>query len=376
MKDGFIRVCAATPEVAVADPIFNGERIIHCIEEAVKQGAKLIVLPELCITGYTCGELFLQESLLDAADAAVKRIRDVFRDEDILICVGAPVRYAQKLYNCGIALCRGEVKAVVPKRNLPSYGEFYEGRYFSKGMKAPVIMRYLDQEVLFGSDILIQAVNLRDFTLGIELCEDLWTVNPPSNRLAVKGATVIANLSASNETIGKDSYRYDLVKSQSARLYCAYVYADAGEGESTGDLVFAGDNLIAQNGTVLARSRRFENGNIYAEIDVMRLAGERKRVTTFPADKRRKAAVTEICFALTDTPLAGVISKTPFVPEDHQFRETVCEHIFMMQAAGLKKRMAHTQAKTAVLGVSGGLDSTLALLVTARAFDLLKKDRK
>lgn len=376
MKDGFIKVCAATPDIKVADCVYNKNQIFNCIKEAVKNKAKVIVLPELCLTAYTCGDLFLQTILLDEAENQLKQLVKETSGMDIMVIVGLPFRANQLLYNCAAVFHKGRILGVVPKSNIPNYGEFYEQRHFTAGSSNTQEVKICGQSIPFGTNILFTSPEIKDFILAVEICEDLWAVNSPSNSHAIAGASVIANLSASNELIAKDEYRKELITTQSAKLFSAYIYADAGEGESTTDLVFSGDNIIAENGVILSRSTRFRNENIYAEIDVQRLAGERMKNTTFETVNMTKYTVVPVDFDITDTNLTRTFSRTPFVPSDSQKREKRCEEILTIQAMGLKKRISHAWADTAVIGVSGGLDSTLALLVTARAFDYLNRDRK
>lgn len=376
MKDGFITVATATPQVAVADCEANAQAILACINEMAAAHAKVMVLPELCITGYTCSDLFWQTKLLDEAEAALSVIAEGSRQVDALIAVGMPLRVAGKLLNVAAILCRGKVLGFVPKVNLPAYNEFYETRHFTSGSADMGTVQFCGEEIPVGTNLLFSCENVVDLCVAAELCEDLWVPNPPSVQHALAGASVICNLSASDEMVGKGSYRRDLVAGQSARLVCAYLYATAGEGESTTDLVFGGQNLIAENGTVLAESATFENEINVATIDVQRLASERRRMSTFPAAESKE--YREISFALAEeeTKLARFFDADPFVPSNADQLSDRCEEILNIQALGLKKRLAHTHAKSAVVGISGGLDSTLALLVTARAFDMLGLPRK
>lgn len=376
MKDGFITVATATPQVAVADCEANAQAILACINEMAAAHAKVMVLPELCITGYTCNDLFWQTKLLDEAEAALSVIAEGSRQVDALIAVGMPLRVAGKLLNVAAMLCRGKVLGFVPKVNLPAYNEFYETRHFTSGSADMGTVQFDGEEVPVGTNLLFSCENMADLCVATEICEDLWVPNPPSVHHALAGASVICNLSASDEMVGKGGYRRDLVAGQSARLVCAYLYATAGEGESTTDLVFGGQNLIAENGTVLAESATFENEINVATIDVQRLASERRRMSTFPAADAGE--YREISFALTEeeTKLVRFFDADPFVPSSADQLSDRCEEILSIQALGLKKRLAHTHAKSAVVGISGGLDSTLALLVTARAFDMLGLSRK
>lgn len=376
MKDGFITVATATPQVAVADCEANTQAILACINEMAAAHAKVMVLPELCITGYTCSDLFWQTKLLDEAEAALSVIAEESRQVDALITVGMPLRVAGKLLNVAAILCRGKVLGFVPKVNLPAYNEFYETRHFTSGSADMGTVQFCGEEIPVGTNLLFSCENMVDLCVAAEICEDLWVPNPPSVHHALAGASVICNLSASDEMVGKGSYRRDLVAGQSARLVCAYLYATAGEGESTTDLVFGGQNLIAENGTVLAESATFENEINVATIDVQRLASERRRMSTFPAAESKE--YREISFALVEeeTKLARFFDADPFVPSNADQLSDRCEEILNIQALGLKKRLAHTHAESAVVGISGGLDSTLALLVTARAFDMLGLPRK
>jgi NAD+ synthase (glutamine-hydrolysing) len=375
MEQGFIKVAAVTPKIRVADPAYNAGVICERLEEACKNGAKIIVFPELCITGYTCGDLFLQEILLREASAQLLCIAERTRGKDALVMVGLPLEREGRLYNVAAVLRDGEILGMVPKANIPSYAEFYEGRHFAEGNAEPVPFSFMGKSVPFGTNILFTCETLHGLTVGCEICEDLWVADAPAVNHALQGATVIANLSASNETIGKDEYRELLVKSVSARLLCGYVYASAGEGESTQDLVFGGHNLIAENGTILAQVKKFTCETLYGDIDVWKLLADRRRMGTF--GKEPEAAYVKVPFRLevAETDLQRSFPALPFVPGDAEKRRKRCEEILSIQSYGLKKRYEHTGAKTAVLGISGGLDSTLALLVTVRAFDLLGLDR-
>lgn len=375
MKDGFIKIASATPDIRVADTEFNVNNIINIIMEANNKGAKLIVFPELCITAYTCSDLFLQRSLLEGALEGLDNIKKATENIDITAVVGLPVAVGDMLYNCAAVVNHGHIKGVVPKLNIPNYGEFYEQRHFTEGTQEVRNINILGEDVPFGSNILFRSSIMPEFCLGIEICEDLWTVNPPSNSHALAGATVIVNLSASDELISKAEYREMLVRSQSAKLYSVYVYSDAGWGESTTDLVFAGDNMICENGTMLARSERFTNSCVYAVVDVERLTCERRKTTTFRNKASDNYTFVELDMNYTDTELDRYVDNLPFVPSDKKKREYRSEEILKIQSMGLSKRVEHAHAKTAVIGVSGGLDSTLALLVTVRAFDHLGRNR-
>ena len=375
MRDGFIKVAAGTPAIRVADCDYNARQCIDLLRQAAEQGVKVLCLPELCLTGYTCADLFLQDTLLRGAEAALETILEATKEVDMLVAVGLPVRTGNKLYNCAAMVCRGELLGLVPKTYLPNYGEFYEKRWFEGGLEEEYLTVTLcGRETFLGSNQLFQCEDMPQLVVGVEICEDLWAAQPPSVKLAANGATLILNLSASNETVGKADYRRALVAGQSARLLCGYVYADAGEGESTTDLVFAGHNLIAENGTILAEER-FACGLTVTEVDVDRLAFERRRNTTFPAASQERMSWVPFALKVEDTVLNRPVAKNPFVPADQGDRDARCQEILTIAALGLKKRLAHTNAKTAVVGLSGGLDSTLALLITARAMDLLGRPR-
>lgn len=375
MQHGYIKTAAATPDIRVADCEYNSSRIIDLMISASNKGVRLLILPELCITGYTCGELFLQETLLTGAVKALLRVIEASRGLKILTVVGAPLVRKGKLYNTAVVILDGELLGVVPKTFLPNYNEFYEKRHFSPAPEKNGTISIGGRDYPFGQKLIFADRTLPEFCLAIEICEDLWAPLPPSTCHAIAGATVIANLSASDETISKSDYRRALVISQSARLVCGYIYADAGEGESTTDMVFAGHNLIAENGALLAEDRSFENGMIMSEIDVGRLAQDRRRITTFPERDDSQYDVIGFDMELLPASLSRVIPMQPFVPDNLSEREERCEAILSIQSMGLKKRLAHTRAKTAVVGISGGLDSCLALLVTVRAMDMLGRPR-
>lgn len=379
MKDNFIKVAAVTPDIRVGDTEFNTENIISGIKTAYEKGVKLVVFPELCITGYTCGDLFLQDTLLNGAVSGLAKICKASGGFDMLIVVGLPFMYKGRLYNTAAVIHNGRLLAIVPKQNIPNYSEFYEARHFSPAPSENDFIDIFGASVTFGAKVLFEALNLPGFVLGIDICEDLWMPVPPSSYHAMASATVIANLSASDETTGKNIYRSELVKNQSARLVCGYIYADAGEGESSTDLVFSGHNIIAENGNILAESERFSNQMVVSEIDLGRLLSERRRITTFNITSPSGAGYEAEYFEFTDmqeTVLTRKYPRTPFVPGNKSDMEKRCSEILSIQAMGLKKRLAHTNCKSAVTGISGGLDSTLALLVTVKAFDLLGFERK
>ena len=376
MRHGFVKVAAATPDIRVADVEYNTEQICGAIDEACENKAKIIVFPELCITGYTCGDLFTQDALLEAARRALMRIAKYTEDRDILAFVGMPLAVRGKLYNTAAALNRGEILGFTTKTFLPNYAEFYEMRQFTPGPDQAGYILFEGEQVPFGPQILFEASGVEDLIVSAEICEDVWSPVPPSIQAAIEGATVIVNCSASDETIGKDTYRRELIAGQSARLIAGYVYANAGEGESTTDVVFGGHNIIAENGAVLKEAARYKNEIIYSEFDLKRIISERRKNTTFQADPEGSLMRVPFTVEKEDVELTRIFPKMPFVPSDENARAERCEEILTIQAMGLKKRLAHTNSRTAVVGISGGLDSTLALLVTARAFDMLGRDKK
>ena len=371
MKQGFVKVAAATPKIAVADCKKNVEVILESIREMEETGAKVMVLPELCITGYTCADLFWQGRLLEEAKESLQKIANETADVDALIFVGLPLEVYGKLYNVAAVLNHGELLGIVPKKYLPNYNEFYEARHFTPGEETAEEITLFGRTVPFGMNLLFSCEDMPHLTVAAEICEDLWAPEPPSVRYALAGATVIVNLSASDEMVGKDSYRRNLVATQSARLVCGYLYSTAGEGESSQDLVFGGQNLIAENGVMLAEARRFHNETVCTELDVDRLVSERRRMTTYPAQKDSGYRRISFSLRMEETVLTRFVDPQPFVPSDKRNRELRCDEILNIQAMGLKKRLEHTHCRSAVIGISGGLDSTLALLVTVRAFDML-----
>ena len=375
MRDGFISVAAGTPKIRVADCRYNAEQIFTLMREADKQGVKVLALPELCLTGYTCGDLFLQDTLLRGAEEGLQTILEATRNLEIVTALGLPVwdKWDNKLYNCAAIIQKGEILGLIPKVYLPNYGEFYEQRWFASGSGVEHGIELCGQHVSLCTNQTFACDTMPNLVIGVEICEDLWAPAPPSVELARKGATVILNLSASNELVGKADYRRSLVTGQSARLMCGYVYADAGEGESTTDVVFTGHNMIAENGTLLAE-RRFATGLTVSEIDVDRLIHDRRRTNTFTFGKE-PPEIWRCGFTLPveETRLTRYVSPSPFVPEDAAGRAERCEEILRIASLGLKKRLEHTGAKTAVVGLSGGLDSTLALLITALAMGMLNR---
>ena len=378
MKDGFIKVAAATPKIKVADPAYNTEEILKIIDETEKNGASILVFSELTISGYTCGDLFLQQPLLTECKNQLLRIVKATENKSMLVVVGCPIVIKQKLYNCAVVISDGSILGIVPKTHLPNYSEFYELRHFTSG-------EGLEEDLWFGEefgyvnvavDQLFKCKEIPELVVACEICEDLWVPLPPSTYHAMAGATVICNPSASVETTTKESYRRSLVSNQSARLLAAYIYADAGEGESTQDVVYSGHHLICENGSVLAEAKRFTNEIIYADIDVQKLAAERRKMTSFPGGQTDDYFEQEFSLEVKENKITRTFPKAPFVPDNQDERDKRCDEILSLQSMGLKKRLEHTNCKHAVVGISGGLDSTLAVLVTARAFDLLDIPRE
>ncbi|MFR8814296.1 MAG: NAD(+) synthase [Lachnospiraceae bacterium] len=377
MKDGFIKVAAVTPQVRVADVAYHVQQIKEAMEQSAKAGVMITVFPELCLTGYSCHDLFYQRTLLQQAKSGLLSLAKKTETLPGIYFVGLPWEWQGKLYNVAAALHGGKVLGLVPKTYLPTYAEFYEGRQFTCGMQQVVMANLPGQKeaIPFGTNQLFACREIPELVIASELCEDLWTLCPPSGAHCMHGATVIANLSASDEVTGKNAYRRSLVANTSARLYCAYLYACAGEGESTQDVVYSGHNLLAENGSILAESELFATGMITTEIDVYAIASKRHMMSTYESKPDDTYYVSEFSLPQVETSLTRFIDKAPFVPSDEATLRKRCEEILDIQSIGLKKRLAHTGAKTAVIGISGGLDSTLALLVTVRAFDMLKLSR-
>lgn len=376
MGYGFIKTAAMAPKVKVADTEHNAQEIMRLMKEGWENGARILVFPELCITGYTCGELFLQELLLKKADQALKQVIEASKGMDGLFFVGLPLEVRGKLYNAAAGFSDGKLLGLVPKTCIPNYGEFYEARHFTKAPEEYTFIDWEGYKVPFGTNILFSCREIPGLLTAAEICEDVWSPEPPSVRHALHGATVIVNLSASDEVTGKDAYRRDLLRIQSGKLVCGYIYASAGEGESSTDLVFGGHHLICENGALLKESRRFQNETIYGELDIERLVGERRRVSTFDvAADAPDYVIMPYSMKALDMPLERYVDKAPFVPAQKEEREKRCEEILMIQAMGLKKRLEHTNCRSVVIGISGGLDSTLALLVSAKACDLLGLSR-
>ena len=374
MRDGFIAVACGAPKMRLADCDYNAEQTFIMMRQAEKAGVKMLVLPELGLTGYTCEDLFFQETLLRGAEQALRTVLEATRNLEVVTAVGLPLRVKDRLYNCAAIIQKGQILGLVPKTHLPNYGEFYEKRWFSP---APEEAEYVDLcgqvSVAFAAGQIFDCQDVPGLTLGFEICEDLWSPDSPSVKMAQSGAAIIGNLSASNEVLGKTAYRRQLVTTQSAKLSCGYVYSSSGAGESTSDVVFGAHQMIAENGALLAE-RRFDGGLLISEIDIQRLRHERRRTQALvpePGSQRRDYTV----FFLTEgkTKLTRYVSPMPFVPEGKEDRDARCREILLIASLGLKQRLEHTGAKTAVVGLSGGLDSTLAVLITGLAMKMLDR---
>ncbi|MDY3691561.1 MAG: NAD(+) synthase [Dysosmobacter sp.] len=370
MRDGFITVACGTPKLRLADCDYNAEQTFTLMRKAEKAGAKVLVLPELGLTGYTCGDLFYQDALLRGAEQALATVLEATRNLEVVTAVGLPLRVNNKLYNCAAIIQKGTVLGVVPKTHLPNYSEFYEKRQFAAAPGENGTVTLFGKSVPFGNKLVFRCSTMPDLSLGFEICEDMWAPCSPAVDLAAAGATVVGNLSASNDIIGKDSYRRQLVTMQSAKLMCGYIYTSCGEGESSSDVVFGAHQMIAENGTLLAE-RRFDGGLLLSEVDVQKLCYERRRTQMFD----QAPAVWEVPFALTVSPtkLTRYVAPQPFVPEGKEDRDARCREILLIASLGLKQRLEHTGAKTAVVGLSGGLDSTLAVLITGLAMKMLDR---
>jgi NAD+ synthase (glutamine-hydrolysing) len=382
MRHGFVKVAAATPMVKVADTAYNTEQIIELINKAAKENVRVLVFPELCITGYTCGDLFLQNALLASAKESLIKIVHATKNLNMVVAVGLPVMKLGNLYNVAAVIFEDKILGIVPKINIPNYSEFYEARYFSRGNEKVEYIDILEEEQIpFGSNLLFRCKDLQDLIIAAEICEDIWVPIPPSSHHALAGATMILNLSASNETTGKDIYRRELVRSQSASTMSTYIYTSAGEGESTSDVVFSGHNIIAENGTILKEAPRFTNDLTITEVDIQKVVSERRRMSTFCTSNNTNYTFVDFVYNdhlyqdCLETILTRTFDKTPFVPSNKSQRDKRCEEILNIQALGLKKRLMHIGCKNAVVGISGGLDSTLALLVMAKAYDMMGLDR-
>ena len=381
MKHGFINLSAGVPEVSVAAPTKNAESICRLIDEAYEKNAAVLTLPEFSVTGYTCSDLFFSDSLIKSAERAVESIIEHTKGKKMLVFVGVPVSAYGKLYNCAAVVSNGELLGLVPKTNIPNYSEFYELRHFTPAPETDSVVRFCGRDVNFGVHQIFSCAEMPSLRVSAEICEDMWVADTPSTHHAMAGATVIVNLSASNETVCKDAYRKMLVTSASGKLICAYVYADAGVGESTTDIVFSGHSMIAQNGAVTAETLPFagEYGKsriITSVCDLMHLEHDRRRMNTVKPEYAEKYTVTEFSLDIKETDITGIINPRPFIPGGREDKKAVCSRITDIQAAGLAKRIRASHAKGCVVALSGGLDSTLALLVTAKAFDMLGLSHK
>lgn len=373
MQFGFIKTACATPSIRVADCTYNAQQTVAVVQNAAQQGVEVLCLPELGLTGYTCEDLFLQPVLLNGALNALQMVLEQTKQLSVLFAVGLPLVVHGKLFNCAAVVQGGKILGVVPKTYLPNYNEFYEARRFTAAPQETTTITLLGQRVPFGTKLLFCHPADAACKIAVEICEDLWAPLPPSTHHAMAGATLVLNLSASDEIVGKAQYRRNLIAGQSARLLCGYLYADAGQGESTTDLVFAGHNIICENGTLLAQSELFQDGMAITEVDVQRLAAERTKNTSFALQNAAEYTCIEMQPTQVQWQSVRPVEPNPFVPAVDAERANRCEAILEMQAQGLKKRMEHTHASKAVIGISGGLDSTLALLVVSRAFILMGK---
>lgn len=373
MKDGFIKIACISPKLKVADCRYNSDKITEAITNAYNSSVKICSFPELSITGYTCGDLFLQSSLLNEAESSVIKIAEDTKSQDIISIVGFPCAFMNSLYNCAAVIYKGDILGIVPKSNIPNYSEFYEARHFAQGIEKIENMNLKGKIVPFGINQIFQCEEMPEFTFGVEICEDLWVGTTPSVKLTESGATMIFNLSASDEIIGKADYRRTIVKAKSGSLLCIYAYTDAGIGESTTDMVFSGHNIIAENGKILSESSLFENGMITADTDVLKTAGERWKSNTC-SYTNNGYTINKFSMQPVETKLTRKFSRFPFVPSSKSSLDNRCTEILNIQSVGLMSRLKHIKAKNAVLGLSGGLDSTLALIVTVKAFKMLNLD--
>lgn len=378
MNYGFIKTACATPTIKVADCTFNSEQIISQISFASQHGASLVVFPELCVTGYTCADMFLHKFLIEQAETAVEQILQRTKALSIIAIIGVPVAVDDALYNCAAVIYKGEILGLVPKINLPNYDEYYELRYFTSGKGVKKTITYAGRQVTIDADVVFSCNQLGDFKIGVEICEDINAVCSPSQKLVLEGkATVIANLAASNEYAGKSNYRRELVKITSAKLNCAYLFASAGPGESSTDAVFSAHNIIAENGDILGESVKFTEGITYADIDVQLLTHERRKNNVFTAYEK-DCSIKSIGFDFTvkQTNINRKFNKHPFIPSEKSELCNICEEILTMQSIALATRMQSASVRELVVGVSGGLDSTLALIVSVKALGILGLDRK
>jgi NAD+ synthase (glutamine-hydrolysing) len=375
MKYGFVKTAAATPFISVAAPSENSKEIIKLIEEASENNVEVLVFPELCVTGYTCGELFLSEVLMHSVNESLVDICRATLGKQALTFVGSPIYACGKLYSCAVVFQDGQVLGVVPKMYLPSYSEFYELRYFTPGKNVSAVIEICGQLTPFGTNVIFAARNNSSLKVAVEICEDMFVIFPPSNFHAQAGASIIVNLSASNELIGKSDYRKVLIKSQSGRLFTGYIYASAGSGESVSDMIFSGHRIIAENGKILKESRLFETGLTICEIDLGRIMYERRRLNVFQFTPSTKYRTIEFNFADEGVDIVRYISPWPFIPEDSRSMSDLAEFILQLQSRALAERLKFT-GLNAVIGISGGLDSCLAFLAVVRAYKILGKNKK
>ncbi len=374
MKDGYIRVAAGSFEISIANVKNNSENICNLINEAYHNDARVLVLPELCLTGYTCEDLFNQDRLLNEAKQQLQTIITATNNKDLITIVGLPYQHLNSLYNVAAVIHQGALLALVPKTHIPNYQEFYEARRFEQAPKENTLTNFNGQKIPFGTHYVFASTTNSDFKFGVEICEDLWLPDAPSTKLALNGANLILNPSASNEITTKSDYRRLLVSSQSARLVCGYVYCNAGNGESTTDVVFSGHHIISENGTMIKESRGFDSELIYGDLDLKKLSSERRKMTTFKSYHNYET----IYFDSTNIDLNTTYyyDPHPFVPSNRDLRAKRCKEVFDIQTRGLMQRLKATGIKKVVIGISGGLDSTLALLVCTMAFKKLNYDTK
>ena len=376
MKHGFLKVACATPKIKVADCDYNVNEMISIAKESNDKRVKVLVFPELCITAYTCADMFFSNVLLDSANEALKKYIRETQEYDMLSILGLPVVYENKIYNCAAVVKGGELLGVIAKSNLPTYGEFYEGRYFVPCPEENFTYLFEGKKVPFGRNILFSCTSMPLLKLGIEICEDIWVNTPPSNMLSIAGATLLANLSASNEVVAKDEYRRILVSSQSAKTVSAYIYANCGEGESTSDVVYSGHSIIAENGTILSERIPFDFSNekfITADVDLEKISLERRKRNTVTTNVDKNIVFVPFDLEIEETDLARRIDPLPFVNGDPAQLKRNIEQVRSIQAYGLKQRMESSRAEKCVVGISGGLDSSLALLSIAHTFEIMGK---
>ncbi|MCM1226292.1 MAG: NAD(+) synthase [Clostridium sp.] len=375
MKDGFVKIACITPEIKVADCDFNGSKIIESIVKAHKCGVKICAFPELSVTGYTCGDLFLQTPLIKAAEKSFLNILYSTKLLDIVSIIGMPFAYMNCLYNCAAVIYKGQILGIVPKINIPNYSEFYELRHFTGGFLETSVIDFHGETAPFGTNQIFGCPDFPELCFGIEICEDLWAADPPSAKLAENGANIIFNLSASNEIIGKDEYRKTLIAAKSGSLPCIYAYADAGIGESTTDMVFLGHSIIAENGSILKEKYLLENDMITEDVDLYKIAEERRKINTIKNGCPDSFWYNDFPMKIEKTSLDRSFPMLPFVPKPKSDLDSRCKKILTMQSYGLSKRIKHIGIKNIVLGLSGGLDSTLALIVAVKAFEHLEIDK-